>query len=78
MYGTVLNTSGTQREAIWSTRQPEIQQLVHEITKAIGNPDVAQTIINVAHAVQGDFIQQYGSGSVGKAQHSGSGSIGGS
>ncbi|MGY3201383.1 hypothetical protein ACVW19_001898 [Streptomyces sp. TE5632] len=76
VYGLVLNTSGTQHEAIWSTRQEEIQQLVHEVTKAIGNPDVAQTVINVAHAVQGDLIQQYGTGSIGKAQHSGSGSIG--
>lgn len=78
VYGLVLNTSGTQREAIWSTQQEEIQQLVYEITKAIGNPDVAQTIINVEHVVQGDVIKQYGSGSVAKAQHSGSGSIGGS
>ncbi len=78
VYGLVLNTSGTQREAIWSTVQEEIQQLVYEITKAIGNPDVAQTInVNVAHAVQnGDVIHQYGAGSIGKAQHSGSGSIG--
>ncbi|WP_326697187.1 DUF6232 family protein [Streptomyces sp. NBC_01754] len=78
LYGLVLNTSGTQREAIWSTRQDEIQGLVYEITKAIGNPEVAQTIINVAHAVQGDLVQQYGRGSIGKAQHSGSGNIGGS
>ncbi len=76
VYGLVLNTSGTQREAIWSTQQEEIQQLIYEVTKAIGNPDVAQTIINVEHAVQGDLIQQYGAGSIGKAQHSGSGSIG--
>ncbi|MEV4440187.1 DUF6232 family protein [Streptomyces sp. NPDC049577] len=76
VYGLVLNTSGTQREAIWSTRQEEIERLIHEITKAIGNPDVAQTIINVEHAVQGDLIQQYGAGSIGKAQHSGVGSIG--
>ncbi|MEU5431099.1 DUF6232 family protein [Streptomyces olivoreticuli] len=78
VYGLVLNTSGTQREAIWSTQQEEIQGLVYEITKAIGNPDVAQMIINVEHAVQGDLIQQYGSGSIGKAQHGGSGSIQGS
>lgn len=78
VYGLVLNTSGTQREAIWSTREDEIQRLIYEITKAIGNPDVAQTIINVEHAVAGDLIQQYGDGSIGKAYHSGSGSIGGS
>ncbi|MGW6741940.1 DUF6232 family protein [Streptomyces sp. NPDC055025] len=76
VYGLVLNTSGTQHEAIWSTQQEEIHRLIHEITKAIGNPDVAQTIINVAHAVQGDLIRQYGAGSIGKARHSGSGSIG--
>ena len=75
VYGLVLNTSGTQREAIWSTRQEEIHQLIHEITKAIGNPDIAQMIINVEHAVGGDLIKQYGSGSIGKAQHSGSGGI---
>ncbi|MEW2132639.1 DUF6232 family protein [Streptomyces sp. NPDC005435] len=78
VYGLILNTSGTQREAIWSTRQEEIQRLIQEITKAIGNPDIAHMIINVEHAVQGDFIQQYGSGSIGKAEHSGSGSIQGS
>ncbi|WP_435532635.1 DUF6232 family protein [Streptomyces violaceusniger] len=78
VYGLVLNTSGTQREAIWSTRQEEIQRLIYEITNAIGNPGVAQTIINVEHAVQGDLVQQYGAGSIGKARHSGSGSIGGS
>ncbi|WP_106432280.1 DUF6232 family protein [Streptomyces sp. LaPpAH-108] len=78
VYGLILNTSGTQRAAIWSTRQEEIQQLIHEITRAIGNPDIAQVIVNVEHAVQGDLIQQYGSGSIGKAEHSGSGSIQGS
>ncbi|MFI6152863.1 DUF6232 family protein [Kitasatospora sp. NPDC051170] len=78
VYGLVLNTSGTQREAVWSTRQEEIQRLVLEITKAIGNPDVAQTVINVEHAIQGDVINQYGSGNVGKAHSSGSGNIGGS
>lgn len=78
VYGLVLNTSGTQREAVWSTRQEEIQWLVHEITKAIGNPDIAQMIFNVEHAVQGDLIKQYGDNSIGKAEHSGSGSITGS
>ncbi|MFJ2111822.1 MULTISPECIES: DUF6232 family protein [unclassified Streptomyces] len=78
VYGLVLNTSGIQHEAIWSTRHEEIQQLVYEITKAIGNPDVAQTIINVEHVVQGDVIKQYGANAIGKAVHSGSGSIGGS
>ncbi|MFC9115375.1 DUF6232 family protein [Streptomyces sp. NPDC057092] len=75
VFGLILNTSGTQREAIWSTRQEEIQQLIYEVTKAIGNPDVAQMIINVEHAVQGNLIQQYGSGNIGTAQHSGSGGI---
>ncbi|MET9350303.1 DUF6232 family protein [Streptomyces termitum] len=75
LYGLVLNTSGTQREAIWSTRQEEIQQLIYEITKAIGNPEVAQIVINVEHAVHGDLIKQYGAGSIGKAHHSGSGDI---
>ncbi|GHA67894.1 hypothetical protein GCM10010305_07120 [Streptomyces termitum] len=75
LYGLVLNTSGTQREAIWSTRQEEIQQLIYEITKAIGNPEVAQIVINVEHAVHGDLIKQYGPGSIGKAHHSGSGDI---
>ncbi|MDB1087733.1 DUF6232 family protein [Streptomyces sp. ACA25] len=78
LYGLVLNTSGTQHEAVWSTQQEEIQRLVQEITKAIGNPDIAQMIINVEHAVQGDLIQQYGAGSIGKAKHTGSGSIQGS
>jgi len=75
LFGLVLNTSGTQRDAVWSTDSGEIQHLVHEITKAIGHPDVAQVIYNVQHAVQGDFINQYGNGNIGKAQHSGSGNI---
>lgn len=75
LYGLVLNTSGTQRDAVWSTDAGEIDHLVIEITKAIGHPDIAQVTYNVQHAVQGDLIQQYGAGSVGKAQHSGSGNI---
>ncbi len=75
LYGLVLNTSGTQRHAVWSTDHSEIHHLVHEITTAIGHPDVAQVIYNVQHAVVGDQINQYGSGSIGKAHHSGSGNI---
>ncbi|MCX5012470.1 MULTISPECIES: DUF6232 family protein [unclassified Streptomyces] len=76
LYGLVLNTSGTQRDAVWSTEHSEIQALVMEITKAIGRPDTAQVVYNVRHAVMGDHIEQYGAGSIGKAQHSGSGNIG--
>jgi hypothetical protein len=76
LFGLVLNTSGTQHDAVWSTESREIQHLVEEVTKAIGHPDVAQVIYNVQHAVEGDLIQQYGPGSIGKAQHSGSGNIG--
>lgn len=69
IYGLVLNTSGTQHEAIWSAQQAEIQRLGYEITKAIGNPDVAQTIINVEHAVPSDLVQQFGAGTrEGRAQ----------
>ncbi|GAA1279419.1 hypothetical protein GCM10009677_37360 [Sphaerisporangium rubeum] len=75
LHGLVINTSGTQRDAVWSTAASEVAHLVHEITKAIGHPDSAQMVINVAHAVQGDYIQQYGSGSIGKARHDGSGDI---
>jgi hypothetical protein len=75
LFGLVLNTSGTQRDAVWSTESGEIHYLVGEITKAIGHPDIAQVIYNVQHAVQGDFITQYGAGSIGKANHSGSGNI---
>lgn len=75
LYGLVLNTSGTQRDAVWSTDSGEIHHLVHEITKAIGHPDVAQVTYNMQHAVVGDQINQYGPGSIGKAQHSGSGNI---
>ncbi|MEU6378366.1 DUF6232 family protein [Streptomyces sp. NPDC046909] len=75
LYGLVLNTSGTQRDAVWSTDPAEIEHLVIEITKAIGHPDIAQVTYNVQHAVQGDLIQQYGAGSVGKATHNGSGNI---
>lgn len=75
LFGLVLNTSGTQRDAVWSTESGEIHYLVGEITKAIGHPDIAQVIYNVQHAVQGDLITQYGAGSIGKANHSGSGNI---
>jgi hypothetical protein len=73
LYGLVVNTSGTQRDAVWSTVRAEIDYLVGEVAKAIGQPDVAQMVFNVEHAVGGDLIQQYGAGSVGKQQHSGSG-----
>ncbi|MCX5398619.1 DUF6232 family protein [Streptomyces sp. NBC_00102] len=78
VYGLVLNTSGIQHEAIWSTQQEEIFKLVQEITKAIGHPDVAQTVINLSHVVHGNTIKQYGGTSIGTAQHFGSGNIGGS
>ncbi|WP_330348793.1 DUF6232 family protein [Streptomyces sp. NBC_00582] len=78
LYGLVLNTSGTQRDAVWSTERDEITFLVGEITKAIGHPDIAQITYNVQHAVQGDIINQYGDHNVGKNQHSGSGNIVGS
>ncbi|WP_340377295.1 DUF6232 family protein [Streptomyces sp. SS7] len=78
LYGLVLNTSGTQRDAVWSTDRSEITYLVGEITKAIGHPDIAQITYNVQHAVHGDIINQYGDNNVGKNQHSGSGNIVGS
>ncbi|WP_336206233.1 DUF6232 family protein [Nonomuraea sp. LPB2021202275-12-8] len=73
VYGLVVNTSGTQRDAVWSTARSEIGYLVSEVAKAIGRPDSAQLVFNVAHAVQGDLIQQYGAGSIGKQHHSGFG-----
>ncbi|MGW6703723.1 DUF6232 family protein [Streptomyces sp. NPDC054956] len=75
VYGLVLNTSGTQRDAVWSLDHSEIQNLVYEITKAIGRPDSAPVTINIKEAVMGDQIKQYGDGAVGVAQHSGSGDI---
>lgn len=75
VYGLVLNTSGTQRDAVWSLDQAEIQNLVYEITKAIGRPDAAPVTINIKEAVMGDQIKQYGAGSIGRAEHSGSGDI---
>ncbi len=75
LYSLVVNTSGTQHDAVWSTDRDEIQYLIGEITKAIGDPDIRQVTYNVQHALQGDLIQQYGSGIIGKAQHSGSGNI---
>jgi hypothetical protein len=69
IYGLVMNTSGTQLEAIWSAQQEEIQRLRYEITKAIGNPDAAQAIINVEHEVPSDLVQQFGTGTrEGRAQ----------
>ncbi|MFK0167490.1 DUF6232 family protein [Streptomyces sp. NPDC090306] len=75
LYGLVLNTAGTQRHAVWSTSLREIQDLVFEITRAIGHPETANVIYNLTHAVNGDIINQYGAGSIGKAQHGGSGNI---
>jgi len=75
IYGLILSTAGTQRAAVWSTDSTEIDYLIHEVTMAIGNPDTAQLIFNVENAVSGDFVQQYGSGNVGKAAHHGPGSI---
>ncbi|MFF5185437.1 DUF6232 family protein [Streptomyces sp. NPDC000345] len=78
LYGLVLNTSGTQHDAVWSTEESEIMYLVGEITKAIGHPDIAQITYNVQHAVNGDIVNQYGDHNTGKNQHSGSGNIVGS
>lgn len=75
VYGLVLNTSGIQREAVWSLDHSEIETLVYEITKAIGRPDAGPVTINIKEAVMGDQIKQYGAGSIGRAEHSGSGDI---
>ncbi|MET9463405.1 DUF6232 family protein [Streptomyces sp. NPDC006544] len=75
VYGLVLNTSGTQRDAVWSLDHSEIETLVFEITKAIGRPDAGPVTINIKEAVMGDQIKQYGAGSIGIAEHSGSGNI---
>ncbi|MGW1774806.1 DUF6232 family protein [Streptomyces sp. NPDC002104] len=75
VYGLVLNTSGIQREAVWSLDRAEIENLVFEITKAIGRPNAAPVTINIKEAVMGDQIKQYGAGSIGRAEHSGAGDI---
>lgn len=75
VYGLVLNTSGIQHEAVWSLNRSEIENLVFEITKAIGRPDSAPVTINIKEAVMGNQIKQYGAGSIGHAEHSGSGDI---
>ncbi|WP_302171229.1 DUF6232 family protein [Streptomyces sp. TBY4] len=75
VYGLVLNTSGIQREAVWSLDHKEIENLIFEITKAIGRPDAAPVTINIKEAVMGNQIKQYGAGSIGHAEHSGIGDI---
>ncbi|MFD5145643.1 DUF6232 family protein [Streptomyces sp. NPDC058401] len=75
VYGLVLNTSGIQREAVWSLDRAEIENLVYEITKAIGRPDAAPVTINIKEAVMGDQFKVYGAGAIGQAQHSGTGDI---
>ncbi|MGW4425821.1 DUF6232 family protein [Streptosporangium sp. NPDC004631] len=75
LHGLIISTAGTQRDAVWSTAKDEIDYLIREITAAIGNPDNAQTVIYVEHAVSGDVIHQWGANSVGKANHFGSGNI---
>ncbi|WP_251054657.1 DUF6232 family protein [Streptomyces sp. ISL-66] len=75
VYGLVLNTSGIQRDAVWSLDHQEIETLVFEITKAIGRPDSGPVTINIKEAVVGDQIKMYGAGAIGVAQHSGSGDI---
>lgn len=70
VHGLVLNTAGIQHDAVWTTDVREIQYLVSEITKAIGKPDIAHMTRVIQNAVFGDSIQQYGAGSIGKAQTS--------
>ena len=75
VYGLIISTAGTQRDAVWSTDRNEIDYLVNEVTMAIGNPDTAQLVFNVQNAVSGNLVQQYGDGNVGTATHHGPGSI---
>ncbi|MGW1995248.1 DUF6232 family protein [Embleya sp. NPDC001921] len=75
LHGLIINTAGTQRDAVWSTARHEIDYLVQEITTAIGKPDGRRLTYVVQHAVAGDYIQQSGANSVGKANHFGSGNI---
>ncbi len=69
IYGLVLNTSGVQQHALWSTSESEIADLADAITEAISHPDTAQYIQNFNNIVSGDVVQQYGSGNVGKQVH---------
>jgi hypothetical protein len=75
IYGLVIATAGVQHDAVWGTDRAEINQLAIEVTKAVGQPETAQMIYNVNHAVQGDlnFIYQAGDGNIGVANHRGIG-----
>ncbi|GII93417.1 DUF6232 family protein [Sinosporangium siamense] len=73
VYGLVINTAGTQFDAVWGSNQNEIGDLVQEITAAISRPGTVNKIYNI-NSVQGDLIQLYGKG-IGKAQHNGSGNV---
>lgn len=68
IYGLIINTSGVQHDAVWSSSESEIVDLVRRITEAIGHPDDTQWVHIVNQYVKGDVVNQYGSGNVGKQQ----------
>ncbi|MFF4985657.1 DUF6232 family protein [Streptosporangium saharense] len=73
LHGLVINTAGTQQDIVWSTDEREIDQVMAALDHAISTPGLSTTVVNVFHAVDGDLIQQYGEGSVGKQSHFGFG-----
>ncbi|MEV0163325.1 DUF6232 family protein [Nonomuraea fuscirosea] len=75
IFGLAIATAGVQHDAVWGTDRAEINQLAIEVTKAVGQPETAQMIYNVHHAVQGDLnlVYQEGNGNIGIANHGGIG-----
>ncbi|MFE4260432.1 DUF6232 family protein [Streptomyces sp. NPDC056883] len=74
-YGLVLNTSGIQRNAVWSLERAEIESLVYAITSAIGKPNAPTINQTIHNPVYGNQFNVYGKGAIGQAVHSGPGDI---
>lgn len=61
VYGLVLNTAGTDRAAVWSTDEDQIDKLVRQLTEAIANPDMPTKTTNIYNVVNdGDVNQVFG------------------
>ncbi|MFI6817889.1 DUF6232 family protein [Nonomuraea sp. NPDC050328] len=65
-YALVIETAGTPRTALVSSDHGEVARIVHEVMKAIGDPNASfsQTITTNNH--YGDKITQLGSQNIGK------------
>ena len=75
LHALSLSTSGFHQATVWSTVKREIDRLDERLCEALRRPDSAQFTYVIQYGVSNEFVQQLGPGSVGKAQHSGTGDI---